>query len=75
MLTTGEHCGIACSDEMEENPIMSQTQLLRLNASIWVRTGLYKVCIVFLLGLTITLQPANAEKLQFDREYSADLIR
>ena len=46
---------------------MSQTQLLRLNASIWVRTG-YISLIVFLLGLIITLQPANAEKLQFDRD-------
>ena len=46
---------------------MSQTQLLRLNASIWVRTG-YISLIVFLLGLTITLQPANAEKLRFDRD-------
>ena len=46
---------------------MSQTQLLRLNASIWVRTGCISL-IVFLLGLTITLQPANAEKLRFDRD-------
>ena len=46
---------------------MAQTQLLRLNASIWVRTGCISL-IVFLLGLTITLQPANAEKLRFDRD-------
>ena len=46
---------------------MSQTQLLRLNTSIWVRTGCISL-IVFLLGLTITLQPANAEKLRFDRD-------
>ena len=46
---------------------MSQTQLSRLHAAIWVRTGCVSF-IVLLLGLTIALQPAYAEKLQFDRD-------
>ena len=42
---------------------MSQTQLLHLNASIWVRVGCIGL-IILLLGLT----PADAEKLRFDRD-------
>ena len=43
------------------------TQLLRLDASIWVRTCCIGF-IVLLLGLTIAWQPADAEKLRFDRD-------
>ena len=46
---------------------MSQIQLSPLNPSSWVRTRC--VCFVLLLlGFAIVLQPANAEKLQFDRD-------
>ena len=46
-----------------KDSIMSQTQLSR----IWFRTGCMSF-IVLLVGLTLTLQPADAEKLQFDRD-------
>ena len=41
--------------------------LLRLDTSIWVRTSCLGF-IILLLGLSLTLQPADAEKLQFDRD-------
>ena len=46
---------------------MSLTQLLRLDASIWVRASCLGF-IILLLGVAITLQSADAEKLQFDRD-------
>ena len=46
---------------------MSQTELLRLNASISVRRSCIGF-IILLLGLAIALQSAYAEKLQFDRD-------
>ncbi len=46
---------------------MSLTQLLRLDTSIGVRTGCLGF-IILLLGLTLAAQPADAEKLQFDRD-------
>ena len=46
---------------------MPQTQLSRLNASISVRSSCIGL-IILLLGLTIALQPADAEKLRFDRD-------
>ena len=46
---------------------MSQTLLSRLEGSLCVRKGFMSV-IVFLLGLAVVLQPADAEKLRFDRD-------
>ena len=46
---------------------MSLTQLLRLDASIWVRISCLGFMIL-LLGLTLAAQPADAEKLRFDRD-------
>ncbi len=46
---------------------MSQTLVSCLDGSIYVRKG-FMGLIVFLLGLTVVLQPADAEKLQFDRD-------
>ena len=46
---------------------MSQTQLSRLGTSMWFRTGCMSL-IVLLIGLTVTLQPADAGKLRFDRD-------
>ena len=46
---------------------MSQTLLSRLEGPLCVRKGFMSL-IVFLLGLTVVLQPADAEKLRFDRD-------
>ncbi len=46
---------------------MSQTQLSHLGASMWFRTSCVSLMIL-LIGLTVALQPADAEKLQFDRD-------
>ncbi len=46
---------------------MAQIQLSHLDGSIYVRKGFIGF-IVFLLGLTVLLQPADAEKLRFDRD-------
>ena len=43
------------------------TQLLRLNGSTSVRRGCIGL-IILLLGVAIVLQPADAEKLRFDRD-------
>ena len=50
-----------------KDSIMSQTQLSRLDTSVWFRIG-YMSLIIFLLGLSVTLQTADAEKLRFDRD-------
>ena len=50
-----------------KNSIMFQTQLSRLDTSVWFRIG-YLSLIIFLLGFTVTLQTADAEKLRFDRD-------
>ena len=46
---------------------MPQTLLSRLSPSKWVRIGCISL-VLLLLGLTVALQPAYAEKLQFDRD-------
>ena len=46
---------------------MLPTQLSRLDASVWIRIG-FMGLIVVLFGLTTVLHPADAEKLQFDRD-------
>ncbi|MCY4568392.1 MAG: hypothetical protein OXD49_08830, partial [Candidatus Poribacteria bacterium] len=46
---------------------MSQTQLSCLNPSKWVHTRCVSF-VLLLLVLAIVLQPAYAEKLQFDRD-------
>ena len=46
---------------------MLPTQLSRLNVSVWTRIGCMGL-IVVLFGLTTVLQPADAKKLQFDRD-------
>ena len=46
---------------------MLPTQLSRLEASVWIRIGCMGLVVV-LFGLTTLLHPADAEKLQFDRD-------
>ena len=46
---------------------MSQTHLSRLHAAIWRHPGCLSF-IVILIGLTIALQAADAERIRFDRD-------